>query len=189
MWSHLCHAASPPASATWRAMRFTSTLRRVGDGASTARVAAGAADMVSGDLPTPQTCHTGLPDGCRGSDICMDNLFTTPDILLEMQKMNHGGAGIWRPQVPPVLEVVRLRKPSIGRFQRGDCTAYVSDDGLNAHLWHDCSTNVADDNDSLSAGCSKLREEELHDHAPRTLPTLGEGPDVDRTRQGQSSGR
>lgn len=128
MWSHLCHAASPPASATWRAMRFTSTLRRVGDGASTARVAAGAADMVSGDLPTPQTCHTGLPDGCRGSDICMDNLFTTPDILLEMQKMNHGGAGIWRPQVPPVLEVVRLRKPSIGRFQRGafvDTTSYT----------------------------------------------------------------
>lgn len=138
MWSHLCHAASPPASATWRAMRFTSTLRRVGDGASTARVAAGAADMVSGDLPTPQTCHTGLPDGCRGSAICMDNLFTTPDILLEMQKMNHVGAGIWRPQVPPVLEVVRLRKPSIGRFQREVTASPAFRTMASTHTWHDC---------------------------------------------------
>ena len=43
----------------------------------------------------------GLPEGCRGSNIYMDNLFTTPDVLLELQKMDHGGAGTWRRQVPP----------------------------------------------------------------------------------------
>ena len=122
----------------------------------------------------------------------MDNIFTTPDILLEMQKMNHGGAGIWRRQVPPVFASggSKIKKPNHWKVpERGDCTAYVSDDGLNAQPWHNCSTNVADDEDSLAADCSNLREEELHDHAPRTLPTLGECPDVDRTRQGQSSGR
>ena len=35
----------------------------------------------------------GLPEGCRGSNIYMDNLFTTPDVLLELQKWIMGMQG------------------------------------------------------------------------------------------------
>ena len=70
----------------------------------------------------------------------MDNLFTTPDVLLEMPKLNHGGAGTWRRQVPPPFESggSKIKKANYWTVpERGDCIAYVSDDGLTAHLWYD----------------------------------------------------
>ena len=82
----------------------------------------------------------GLPEGCRGSDIYMDNLFTTPDVLLELEKMDHGGAGTWRRQVPPPFAAggKGIRKANWGKVpERGDCIGYVSEDGLTAYLWHD----------------------------------------------------
>ena len=82
----------------------------------------------------------GLPEGCRGSNIYMDNLFTTPDVLLELQKMDHGGAGTWRRQVPPPFAAggKGIGKANWGKVpERGDCIGYVSLDGLTAHLWHD----------------------------------------------------
>mmetsp|Transcript_13890 Transcript_13890/g.56311 ORF Transcript_13890/g.56311 Transcript_13890/m.56311 type:complete len:529 (+) Transcript_13890:4546-6132(+) len=82
----------------------------------------------------------GLPEGCRGSDIYMDNLFTTPDVLLELKKMDHGGAGTWRRQVPPPFAAggKGIGKANWGKVpERGDCIGYVSEDGLTAYLWHD----------------------------------------------------
>ena len=62
----------------------------------------------------------GLPEGCRGSDIYMDNLFTTPDVLLELEKwimgvQGHGDARF--------LRHLRLEEKASGkstgeRFQR-----------------------------------------------------------------------
>ena len=62
----------------------------------------------------------------------MDNLFTTPDVLLEMPKLNHGGAGTWRRQVPPPFESggSKIKKANYWTVpERGDCIAYISDDG------------------------------------------------------------
>mmetsp|Transcript_13397 Transcript_13397/g.52458 ORF Transcript_13397/g.52458 Transcript_13397/m.52458 type:complete len:242 (+) Transcript_13397:5273-5998(+) len=81
----------------------------------------------------------GLPEGCRGSNIYMDNLFTTPDVLLELKKKDHGGAGTWRRQVPPPFAAggKGIGKVNWGKVpERGDCIGYVSQDGLTAHFWH-----------------------------------------------------
>ncbi len=47
----------------------------------------------------------------------------------------------------------------------------------------DPSTNAEDGEDDLTEDPAELQENELHDHAPRPLPTSGEGPETNRHGQ------